>query len=619
MRGLWARLRVGRARWLAVAVIGMLLLESGALALVPLMRAQAGITLTGTFAAVYGDPSAGGALPARDSRYFVTDTGGTNTELLIDRATLTAAGGVPALVGQTVVVSAVDTITPRNTGVANGARVVTAIGLAPGLAPRLQPHTAVSGSQPYLNLLCKFSDVIAETQPHSYFESLMSDGPNSIGAFWNETSYGQTNIHGSQSVGWVTLPLPLASYTNSSGWDLSKTATDCTAAANAAVLQSSGSALDFAPYRGLNIIVNSTVDCCAWGGDMILNLNGVTRDWPITWLVPWAYSAAGGYTAMAHEMGHAFGLRHSSDSAGHPYFNDWDVMSGGWDYCGSVATTPYGCPPQHQIAYDKDSLGWIPAGRKVTYNGVSRRVVLGQLADVTTGSAQLVVIPHAVGNTSTYTTVEMRHRQGFDAKLPGDAVLIHEVNTARIEPAYVQGTIIQTGNGPSDGTTGAEFTDGMTYTVPGAGVTITVQSISADRTQAVIVLSNGAPPQVTAMSQTTSPAGQTSAFTLTGTNLSPDTRIAFGATPGTMVWNSATSLTVIAPALTVGTYTVTVTNPDGLTGNHAYTYFAAPASAPALHATATTGASVPTPLSQPMTHTEPTPSVVTPLSQPTRH
>jgi len=618
MRELRAKMRVGRARWLAVGVLGMLLLESGALTLVPLMRAQAGITLTGTFTAVYGDPAAGGALPARDSRYFVTDTGGTNTELLIDRATLTAAGGVPALVGQKVVVSAVDTITPRNTGIADGARVVTAIGLAPGITPRLQPRTAVSGSQPYLNLLCKFSDVAAETQPHSYFDSLMSDGPNSIGAFWNEASYGQIDIHGSQSVGWVTLPLPLASYVNNGSWDLSRTATDCIAAASAAVLRSSGSVLDFAPYRGLNIIVNSTVGCCAWGGDMILTLNGVTRAWPITWLVPWAYSAAGGgYTAMAHEMGHAFGLRHSSDSAGNVYFNDWDVMSGDWDYCGSVSATPYGCPPQHQIAYDKDSLGWIPAGRKVTYNGVSRRVVLGQLADMTTGGAQLVVIPHAVGNTTTYTTVEMRHRQGFDAKLPGDAVLIHEVNTARSEPAYVQGTIIQTGHGLSDGTTGAEFTDGMTYTVPGAGVTITVQSISADRTQAVIVLSNGAPPQVTAMSQTTSPERQTSAFTLTGTNLSPDTRVTFGTTPGTMVWNSATSLTVTAPALAGGTYTVTVTNPDGLTGNHAYTYVTTPAFAPVLHAT--TGVSVPTPLSQPNTHAVPTPIPAPPLSQPTRH
>jgi len=193
------------------------------------------------------------------------------------------------------------------------------------------------------------------------------------------------------------------------------------------------------------------------------------------------------------------------------------------------------------------------------------------------------------------------------------------LNCRRIEPAYVQGTIIQTGNGPSDGTTSAKFTDGMTYTVPGAGVTITVQSISADRTQAVIVLSNGAPPQVTAMSQTTSLAGQTSTFTLAGTNLSPDTRVTFGTTLGAMVWNSATSLTVIAPALAVGAYTVTVTNPDGLTGNHAYTYFTAPASAPALHATATTGASVPTPMLQPMAHTAPTPIAAPPLSQPMRH
>ncbi len=176
----------------------------------------------------------------------------------------------------------------------------------------------------------------------------------------------------------------------------------------------------------------------SWGGSEFLSLSGSSRVWPMTWLMPWAYHIEPGYTSgptpMAHEMGHAFGLRHSGDPTGTTYHNSWDVMSEGYLYCPVPLPTPYGCTGQHLIAYDKDFLGWIPVARRFAWAGVTRKITLGQLAGGTVGDSLIAVIPHG---TTTFTTVEMRHRQTgtFDTKLPGDAVILHEVDTTRTRTA----------------------------------------------------------------------------------------------------------------------------------------------------------------------------------------
>ncbi len=59
------------------------------------------------------------------------------------------------------------------------------------------------------------------------------------------------------------------------------------------------------------MMFNTTMGCCAWGGERTRTIDGVTKNWGVTWLPPWAHKQS----ILAHEMGHAFGLPHS---------NNWD-------------------------------------------------------------------------------------------------------------------------------------------------------------------------------------------------------------------------------------------------------------------------------------------------------
>ena len=60
------------------------------------------------------------------------------------------------------------------------------------------------------------------------------------------------------------------------------------------------------------------------------------------------------------------------------------------------------------------------------------------------------MIPHT-GTTTQFTTVEFRRLIGYDQKLAGNAVIIHEIDTTREDIAWVVG---------ADGTAGAMFTGG---------------------------------------------------------------------------------------------------------------------------------------------------------------
>ena len=136
---------------------------------------------------------------------------------------------------------------------------------------------------------------------------------------------------------------------------LNLAAADCTAAANADI--------NFANYPGgINLMFNGELDGYAWGGSQYMTLDGVSKLWPITWEPPWGYS---NIAVIAHEMGHAFGLPHSSGAYGQTYDNQWDIMSDTWSNCFRSTDITYGCLGQHTIAAHKDLLGWIPAGAKI--------------------------------------------------------------------------------------------------------------------------------------------------------------------------------------------------------------------------------------------------------------
>jgi hypothetical protein len=92
----------------------------------------------------------------------------------------------------------------------------------------------------------------------------------------------------------------------------------------------------------------------------------------------------------------------------------------------------YGCVAVHPVALHKDQLGWIPPERKLALApGPAATAVLERLADPPADGPLMVEV--AVGGTPEYLTVEARRPAGYDAQIPGPAVLVHRVDPDRAD------------------------------------------------------------------------------------------------------------------------------------------------------------------------------------------
>jgi hypothetical protein len=453
----------------------LLVLSNGLLFSVGGVSAQTS-TLTGVFTTLFLDPPPGSAMPSREI-YQLSDATGKLSELRINPATLEAAGGGDRFDRQTVTVTGV--AIPTAQADATPAIAVQSLFLAKGSLNAV-PRRQVVGGQAYVNVLCKFQDVAQEPATPAYITNLMSAAYPGLGNFFNTVSYGNISLLGTVTyppVGWYTLPHPKAYYVPSADPNYGLTSTDLDR-----IFQDCAGLLppelDMTPFIGLNFMLNDLIGCCAVGGTgRLVAINGVTKFWSSTWDPPWGYmqyqNYVGGQTVLAHEMGHAFGLHHSAGPTGVTYQNSWDVMSDTYTNCDQDTDPTYGCLGQNMNAYDKDRLGWIPANQKFTYAGAAQTLTFGALADAATTNMRIAYIPH-IGTTTQFTTVEYRRQMptGYDKKLAGSAIIIHDVDTSRLDPAWVQGT---------DGNTGAMFTPAgvSTYAVPNSGgVTVTVTAIA---------------------------------------------------------------------------------------------------------------------------------------------
>ena len=343
----------------------------------------------------------------------------------------------------------------------------------------------VSGSQPWVSLLCKFSDIADEPQVLAYFAGMYANVEGALDHYLREQSYDGIDIVGSTAVDWVDLPNPQTFYVpvpgEGSNANLGAVFEDCTAAADPFVDFSNG---DDEEFVGINLMLNGSLDCCAWGGGRFATLDGVSKVWRTTWDPPWAY---GQVAIIAHEMGHGFGLPHSNnfDNDGNPYDSPWDVMSSATGY--SVDDPTYGSTGKHHTAYHKNRLGWL-APDEVLDVGPGSLVTetIDTMALATTENYRMARIP--ILNTSNWYTVEVRDFVGYDGGIPGNAVIITHVDESRSEPAWAVDTDIPPANyGDNPGTM---FLPGETFIDP-AGVTISVDFATADGF-VVTILSLGA-------------------------------------------------------------------------------------------------------------------------------
>jgi hypothetical protein len=374
------------------------------------------VRMEGRLSVIWGDPDAGQDGLSR-YRFSLEDESGNSVRLSMGPAMAGSEADLASLNGRWVTVSGVAADAP-NAGEPAGLQISSFASLP---EDSLESPLAVSGAWPWVSIMCKFSDVPAEPKNLAFFQGMYSSSQPGLDHYWREASYDLANVSGSVAVGWFTLPNPKSYYVYGGNLDHERAANDCIGMADPTI--------NFTLYKGINMMFNDTLDCCAWGGGATLTLDGQTRFWSLTWEPPWAYQ---NISVIEHEMGHGFGMPHSSGMYGETYDNAWDLMSsdGGRHTGGCPFVDPtYGCMGQHPIAGYKDAyLDWIAPGKRIDVNsGGSQTITLERQAQPATTNYQLAVIP--IGAGGSYYTVESRRRVGYDQALPADGVVIHRVDS----------------------------------------------------------------------------------------------------------------------------------------------------------------------------------------------
>ena len=347
--------------------------------------------------------------------------------------------------------------------------------LRPAPLPAAEPDSHVRGSQAWVTILCRFADATDVTpHPVSHYEQMMGSSYPALGHYWPEVSDRNIpDLAGSRVVGWYNLPQPRAYYVSDNDGDgeeesdSGRLAEDCTAVADADVF--------FPDFWGINLVFNQDLHGPAFGGGSYLERDGQMRFWGITWLPPWAHEYQ---YVWAHEMGHAFGLQHSSGPYGQDdppfssttYDSAWDVMSGGQSLYPYPGYGPLGV---HTIAYHKDFLGWIPPARKyVAPRNSTRTITLERLAQPHAGGYLMAQIPIGDSGTDFYT-VETRLFAGYDDEIPDEAVVIHKVDTTLADRLA---QVVDIDNNGDTNDAGAMWTVGETFTDLTNGLQVSVDA-----------------------------------------------------------------------------------------------------------------------------------------------
>jgi hypothetical protein len=313
--------------------------------------------------------------------------------------------------------------------------------------------------KPWAIILCKFHDEASEPHPPAFYRASFTEagaGTKREFDYFREVSYGRLDMTGSKVFGWFNMP-------KHSTKDLAalKFPADRGKLADWGTAVAKDHRIDLSHFYGVVVVFNSKTDSGATGQHRVV-LGYKDKDWSPTF--------------NFHELGHGFDLDHSwSARPDIEYGDKWDIMSAMncWGFKGR-----FGGAGPGMNAFNLKQLGsipreriWEPArgsrGGTITLAALSRPEAKGYLT---------AIIPPHDARTGSSILVEFRRKQGWDAGIPRDTILLHEVRS--------NGRCYLLSRTRSDGTKSPELLPNEDWTIPERGLTVKVKGFDTTHSTA---------------------------------------------------------------------------------------------------------------------------------------
>jgi M6 family metalloprotease-like protein len=351
----------------------------------------------------------------------------------------------------------------------------------------------VTGNTTWAILLCKASDQSAEPKAPSYYRNLFTyhnaTTPTVWDYFWTVSNYKINLLNSTISSKWHTTSKTLVQLKSESREQKLK---DCITAAGTDV------AADASIYYGIIAIYNVNFGGSGDSGAVqkgppgpfTNTLNGTTKRYAGLVIEPWASFPS----MLTHEMAHGYGLEHAFATVGcgassnfGEYCDFYDVMGVSWngyEYHQPTYLTPNGTDwaGPGMNAFNLEKLGWIPSGRETTALGTTTITSLSA-----SNATDMLVIKVPIDTDPThYYTIEYRRKVKWDAGIPADAVLIHEVNSNPVPNHTLPLSYLISKSGRLDKDMGYKTGDSFKGT---GGVVITVQAMDSIANTAAVNVS----------------------------------------------------------------------------------------------------------------------------------
>jgi hypothetical protein len=316
--------------------------------------------------------------------------------------------------------------------------VMLAIVLLGGVMTVVTPFSAhaITGKNPLVVVLCKFTDQQAEPHGAAYYQDMFSEtgaGKTGVYDYWKTVSYGNLDLTGSVVKGWYTADKTVAEF------NVLPRNSQLSVCASKALPD-----VDFSKFTGVVVLTNHTnLQGPLFGNGPPTTIETSLGDITYPNLGRMVAEEDSALNGILHESGHSFGLNHSRTisptTTDQPDYGDkYDIMSC-YDCYGTVPTYQ-GAGGPGLNAIQLTLAGWLPAGRALAVNNETCTQQTVQMAALNHPEASGPLearIPAAVAikkvstqgvvtvsTTSDYYSVELRSKSGWDGGIPQDTFLV---------------------------------------------------------------------------------------------------------------------------------------------------------------------------------------------------